>query len=995
MCRFFAMLRRPSASGFSRKFSSSRAGLEDLSTPKKDIEGPFPEVYKPKDVEAGWYAWWVSEKLFELPKSNDRNKFTMVLPPPNVTGHLHVGHALAVIVEDVLQRWQRSCGSSCHWVPGFDHASIATQVVVEKKIEAQKRSNRQQMGRQAFVHEVLEWSDMKRHAMRRQLQSLGASLDWSREVFTMDETFSRAVIEAFVRLHEVGLIKRRKTLVNWCCHLESTISDMEVEHVVIGGSSPMKTYKDPGFETPIEGKLYRFAYRLAEEDRRATSGLNGDDEIVVATTRPETMLGDVAVAVKPDDPRFVRFVGRRVVHPYDGRLLPVIGDDQIDPNFGTGAMKVTPGHSHEDFALSKRCRGLDVLNVFDERGRLVTPTVPQFDGLNRFAARTAVIQDLDRLGLFRSVEDYRVTLPVCSRGGGVVEPLLKSQWFLETSQLIGDIANDLEAENLVVSPDHALKDLKHWLSVCKDSTWCLSRQLWWGHQIPAYRLAGAAKDDEESWIVVRSAKEAASKLGVAVEDLTRDEDVLDTWFSSGLFPFAAYGWPEDADAFRTRYPLSLMETGRDILFFWVIRMLMLGKQLTGVLPFREVLAHGLVCDAHGRKMSKSLGNVVDPMDIIAGISLKDLQDRNVAFVSDGYIDRKDLASAQNGLVMNFPNGIPECGADALRFGLCSQDIQDQTVSIDVQFVHSCKLFGNKIWQACRFYLKSLERTAPNTNVRDVSEIRENMSPLDLWILSQLSKMVVDCDDHLKAYDLHLATRALKNFWYFRLCDNYVEGVKPVFGSSRPSAERQEACLGVLHACIRTGVLALSPFMPFLAEELYQRLKLGAGSVCQAAYPDPNEWKRWRHPQLDDAFEVAVEVVSELRGFRTLFDLSSDVKPNVFLKMKRDIDAFHCEDVGTFLETLGRCNVNFDGDGNRRMLLKGTSRYELSAEMDNGAMDVQKSLTILEQRMTKLSKQLKLKSNVTDETRVNSLEEKLRKVESHVTYLRTFVMVKQT
>uniref|UniRef100_A0A8C3IBX1 Valine--tRNA ligase, mitochondrial n=1 Tax=Chrysemys picta bellii TaxID=8478 RepID=A0A8C3IBX1_CHRPI len=684
-----------------------------------DTSVPLPASYSPRYVEAAWYGWWEKEGFFK-PEYQSRQPhgkpeiFSLCIPPPNVTGSLHLGHALTVAIEDSLVRWCRMQGFQVLWVPGSDHAGIATQAVVERKLWKERGTLRQDLTRGEFLAEVWKWKEEKGDEIFRQLKALGASLDWDRLCFTMDDSwvlspgFSAAVAEAFMRLHEDGLVYRDRRLVNWSCALRSAISDVEVETRQLQGRTVLPV---PGCPAPVPfGVMFTFAYKVDGQE---------DEELPVATTRPETMLGDMAVAVHPDDPQFTHLHGKRLQHPFTGRLLAIITDPLVERDLGTGAVKVTPAHSHADYELGKH-HGLPSALLY------------------------------------------------CS--------------------------------------------------------------LWWGHQIPAYQVSVSG---DALWVVGRTEAEARRKASGILKkpeeemELVRDADVLDTWFSSALFPFAALGWPRKVGDLQEFYPNSLLETGSDLLFFWVARMVMLGEQLTGELPFSQVFLHSLVRDAHGRKMSKSLGNVVDPLDVIHGASLQDLQGR----LRDGNLDPQEVAIAMEGQRRDFPQGIPECGTDALRFALCSHRVQGDDINLDVATVLSSRHFCNKVWNAVRFTLGALGEgfVCPS-------------SPMDRWILSRLYHTAADCGQRFGEYELHLVTSTVHHFWLHNFCDVYLESVKPVLQSrdqSRILQTRQ-----TLLSCADLGLRLLSPFMPYLTEELWQRLPKpdadSAPSICVAGYPSAGQ-----------------------------------------------------------------------------------------------------------------------------------------------------------
>ncbi|KAL8562377.1 Valine--tRNA ligase [Nucella lapillus] len=603
---------------------------------KKDTQGEMPSAYSPQYVEAAWYDWWVQEGFFkpeyggrDMSQLKYEDKFMICIPPPNVTGTLHLGHALTSAVQDTLTRWHRMKGRVTLWNPGCDHAGIATQVVVEKKLWREQKKTRHDLGRENFVSEIWKWKEEKGDRIYTQLKRLGGSFDWDRACFTMDPKLSRAVKEAFVQLHDRQLIYRSVRLVNWSCTLNSAISDIEVDKKEIEGRTLLAV---PGYKDKVEfGVLISFAYKVCDSD----------EEIVVATTRIETMLGDTAVAVHPEDARYTHLHGKSVQHPFFNRKLPIVCDTFVDIAFGTGAVKITPAHDPNDYDCGVRHK-LPFVTIIDNNGN-ISADCGQFAKMKRFDARKAVLKALQEKGLYRDTKDNPMVVPMCSRSKDVIEPLLKPQWYVNCKQMAADAVKVVREGDLKVLPEMHHKTWYQWLENCRD--WCISRQLWWGHRIPAYFVTvddpsvPAGKDtDGQYWVTGRSEEEArqkaAQKFNVSEDKISlhQDEDVLDTWFSSALFPFSIFGWPDKTPDLAAFYPGHLLETGHDILFFWVARMVMFGLTLLGKLPFTEVYLHAMVRDSHGRKMSKSLGNIIDPVNVICGINLKASIPADLCFV---------------------------------------------------------------------------------------------------------------------------------------------------------------------------------------------------------------------------------------------------------------------------------------------------------------------------------------------------------------------------
>nr|XP_057904054.1 valine--tRNA ligase, mitochondrial isoform X2 [Doryrhamphus excisus] len=856
---------------------------------KKDTTGPFPSSYSPDYVESSWYQWWEKEGFFspehhaKVPHAVDRN-FVLCIPPPNVTGTLHLGHAMTVAIEDAVVRWRRMQGYRVLWVPGCDHAGIATQTVVERMLLQETAKHRQDFTREEFLQEVWKWKHEKGEEIYHQLRKLGASLDWSRACFTMDEGFSQAVTEAFVRLCDAGLIYRSEGLVNWSCALESAISDIEVDSKELCGETMLCV---PGYQHKVEfGTMVTFAYPL--------EGCDG--EVEVSTTRPETMLGDVAVAVHPSDPRYQAFHGKLCRHPFTDRLLPIVTDAMVDMEMGTGAVKVTPAHDHSDFLLSQR-HALPRVTVIGGDGKM-TPLCGQWmEGVKRFDARRMVVDALVEKKLFRGKKGHAMALPVCSRSGDVIEPLLKEQWFVRCKEMARKATQvttqAVEDGRLEIIPHFYTKTWTNWLSNISD--WCISRQLWWGHRIPAYRakVPGAADQQQEEWVWGRSEEEAreraAIKHGVKPEDivLTQDPDVLDTWFSSGLFPFAMLGWPRQTTDLQHFYPLSLLETGSDLIFFWVARMVMLGTELTGRLPFQQVLLHPLVRDKHGRKMTKSLGNVIDPLDVIHGVSLERLQQK----VTEGNLDPREKVVAMEAQRKDFPRGIPQCGTDALRFALCSHKVQGEDISLSISEILKCRHFCNKMWQTLRFTLRALDAgTAPVGTLKETVPL----TSMDRWICSRLYSTAAQCQEAFEEYDLHAATAALYSFWVHNLCDVYMESVKPLLQERREEAAGARDGRGarpapavILYHCVSTTLALLSPFMPFITEELWQRLQtFRAEEADQASlglqpYPNSAHLEHWYFPQVERDFLLVKEVIGVARSLRAQGGMTKE-KPEMWI-----------------------------------------------------------------------------------------------------------------
>jgi len=833
-------------------------------------------AYHPKAVESAWYEWWVKKGFFTADPYSSKPKYVIMIPPPNVTGYLHLGHALTNAIQDAIIRWRRMSGYNCLYLPGTDHAGIATQVVVEKKLKKTKNLTRHDLGREAFVDEVWKWKNEYGNRICSQLRRMGSSYDWSREHFTMDEQLSKAVVTAFVRLYDEGLIYREKRLVNWSCQLKSAISDLEVDNQTLEKPDRLRV---PGHIKSYEfGYLWEFAYKIE----------NSNDEIVVATTRPETMLGDTAIAVHPADPRYTHLHGKFAVHPFLTRRLPIICDAElVDMTFGTGAVKITPAHDPNDFATGRRHQ-LPEINIFTEDGA-INENGGEFKGMMRFDARVAILKALDDKGLLRGkVPNPGQNLPRCDRSGDVVEPLLKQQWWMNCKPSAEEAVKAAKDGRLTILPASQRQHWFHWLENIKD--WCISRQLWWGHRIPAYYIVfqgepeGIPKEeDKERWVVAETAEaakaRAAAKFPGRSFTVLQDEDVLDTWFSSGLFPFSTLGWPDTNNPdFKAFYPTSLLETGQDILFFWVARMVMLGQKLTGELPFHTVYLHSMVRDKNGRKMSKSLGNVIDPIDVVEGISLPSLHQK----VLDGNLDPKEVERALDGQKKDYPEGIAECGTDALRFALCSYTAQGRDINLDVKRVEGYRNFCNKLWNATRFAMTHLGADFKPDPISTLPN-RQTTFYACRWILSRLNAAISSSNRNFADYEFGVVTQDIYDFSLKEFCDVYLELAKPVMAlpDSEPlNVQRKRHVRNVLYTCLDCGLRLLSPFMPFVTEELWQRLPRRTGdsydTICIAPYPTSRE--EWTDSEAEERMKTVLEVVKEARSMRSAYGMPANARP---------------------------------------------------------------------------------------------------------------------
>jgi len=799
---------------------------------KKDMSVDAPKTYCPKFVEPCWYAWWEKQKYFE-PKGSGK-VFSMVLPPPNVTGKLHMGHALTATIEDIMARWHRMHGYDVMWVPGSDHAGIATQVQVEKFIEREMGETKHSLGEEGFKKAIWEWKDKKGVEIFQQLRTIGSSLNWKQEQFTLSDDYNEAVIEAFVRLHDEGLIYRDEKMINWSPHMRTSLSDIEVD--LVQQDRPFALHC-PGYDNGVQfGVLHKVAYKLARPSSK-------HKEIVVATSRVETLFGDVAVAVHPDDPRYCDVIGQRIIHPFlPDRYMKVIADEMVDMNKGTGAVKITPSHDRLDFEIGQRHK-LRKLEGVDSAGRLVVdegcPLHESLHGVKQFEARHKILNTIKEMELYRGNQNYSASARQCSRTGDIIEPRIKKQWFVRVDELCKSSLDAVERGETSFVQSRFTKQWQSWLTNCED--WCLSRSLWWGHQIPAYKVTDNDTGDSK-WLVACNEEEALKKNDYKNFTIEQETDVLDTWFSSALYPFVAMGWPKNTSKLERYYPLNVMETGHDLIFFWVARMMMLGTRLIGKAPFAQVLFHPMVCDDYGRKMSKSLGNVVDPMQVITGSSH---QQRMEA------IAEMCLSEDETNLAMMQMKDLecPPMGADALRMSLCLHSLNKDSVNFSLKDCERERKFLNKLFQSFNLVIKSTE---------DVSKIKEiansenyeqkligNFRPMDKWINYKLLETIKECNKNIKNHQYSVYLSTLQHFWKSYFCDWYLQECKgrlrheTVDGRTyyRADDHAMAALQWNVAKVTETFLRLLHPVAPFVTEELRHRLPQDLVSMFYEEVPE--------------------------------------------------------------------------------------------------------------------------------------------------------------
>ena len=808
------------------------------------------KTYQPDSIEQAWYQAW--EKAGHFRPSGEGESFAMMIPPPNVTGSLHMGHAFQDTIMDTLVRYRRMQGRNTLWQVGTDHAGIATQMVVERRLAAEG-TDRHELGRERFLEKVWEWKAESGGTITQQLRRMGSSVDWSRERFTMDDGLSNAVREVFVRLHSEGLIYRGKRLVNWDPALHTAISDLEVEN------------------REEQGHMWHFRYPLSD----------GSGHLVVATTRPETMLGDTAVAVHPEDPRYKDLIGQTVRLPLADRDIPIIADDYVDPDFGSGCVKITPAHDFNDYEVGKR-HDLPQINLFTIEARLNDNAPQAYRGLDRFDARKKVVDDLDALGLLEKVEDHTLQVPRGDRSGVVIEPYLTDQWFVAVESLAKPAIEAVENGDIQFVPKNYENMYFSWMRDLQD--WCISRQLWWGHRIPAWY------DEDGNVYVGRDEDEVRREHNLGDRPLSQDEDVLDTWFSSALWTFSTLGWPEQTDELKTFHPTDVLVTGFDIIFFWVARMIMMTLKFTGEVPFKQVYVHGLVRDAEGQKMSKSKGNVLDPLDLIDGIDLDTLVDKRTRGLMQPQKEKQIAKRTRK----EFPDGINAYGTDALRFTFLSLASTGRDIKWDMGRIEGYRNFCNKIWNAARYVLMNTENQDCGLDA-DSGEV--TLSLADRWIVSALQRAETEVTEALDQFRFDVASHAAYEFIWNEYCDWYLELSKPVlYGDEYSEAEKRgtrRTLVRVLEAILRLA----HPFMPFITEDIWQKVAPLAGKTPAAEGADATIMRQpfpvsdgaRLDPQAESDIEWIKAVITVIRNIRGEMRIPPGKALDVYLHNGKDID----------------------------------------------------------------------------------------------------------
>ena len=878
------------------------------------------KTYKPQELEDRWYKTWEDRGYFKPQGKGDT--YCIAIPPPNVTGRLHMGHGFQHAIMDALIRYHRMLGKQTLWQVGTDHAGIATQMVVERQLNT-KGTSRQELGREAFVEKVWDWKEESGNIITQQLRRMGSSLDWSRERFTMDQELSEVVQKVFVDLFDEGLIYRGNRLVNWDPQLRTAISDLEV------------------ISEEEDGSLWHFRYPLANDEKT----LEGEDSIVIATTRPETMLGDTAVAVHPNDERYLHLIGKSVQLPLCDREIPIIADEYVDPEFGTGCVKITPAHDFNDYEVGKR-HNLEIINIFTDDA-LVNENAPEtYRGMDRFEARASIVDQLEILGLLERIEAHKLKIPRGDRSGVVIEPYLTHQWYLAIESLAAPAIKAVEDGDIEFVPKNWENTYFSWMRDIQD--WCISRQLWWGHRIPAWH--------DEHGNIYAAADEASVRKKYNLDDtvtLSQDEDVLDTWFSSALWTFSTLGWPNKRDYFDRFHPTNVLVTGFDIIFFWVARMIMMTLKFTGQVPFKKVYITGLVRDEHGQKMSKSKGNILDPIDLIDGISLEALTSKRTADLMQPQLKQKIERHTRE----SFPNGIAGFGTDALRFTFYSLASTGRDIKFDLGRTEGFRNFCNKIWNAARYVLMNSEEKQLANSLDS-----KNLSISDRWIISRFERAIKQVDLAMESYRFDLASQQLYEFIWNEYCDWYVELSKPTLWDEEKNPENARATRFVLIFILEKTLRLLHPFMPFITEEVWQKIapliSINGQSIMMESYPTYNR------ENIDEEAEEHIEwlkgVILSIRNIRGEMDISPAKSINILLRNGSLTDKERMEIHKLYLQKLAKLkDISWLEDGHEAPA-SATQRFdelEILVPLE-GLIDVDAERSRLMKEINKLLSGLK-------------------------------------
>ena len=898
------------------------------------------KTYNPELIEQKYRELWEKGDLFSSnTNSSSKEAFSIVLPPPNVTGSLHMGHAFQHTIMDVYTRYNRSKGNQTLWQPGTDHAGIATQMVVERQLSMDNIS-RHDLGREKFTEKVWDWKSQSGGTITSQMRRLGTSVDWDRERFTMDESLSQAVRKVFIELYNEGLIYRGKRLVNWDPVLLTAVSDLEV------------------ISKEESGYLWHIKYQVVDSE----------EILVVATTRPETMLGDSAVAVHPDDERYQHLIGKSINLPLSNRQIPIIADDYVDMEFGTGCVKITPAHDFNDYEIGQR-HNLEVINILTDDAKINSNAPVQYQDLDRFEARKTIIADLEKQNLIEKIDPHTLMVPRGDRTNSIIEPYMTDQWFVKVKPLAEPAIEAVKNGSIRFVPENWEKTYFNWMENIED--WCISRQIWWGHRIPAWY------DKEGNYYVADSLEEAQIQAGIGVK-LTQDEDVLDTWFSSALWPFSTLGWPEKTPELSRFYPTSVLVTGFDIIFFWVARMIMFGLKFANDVPFRDIYITGLIKDGNGQKMSKSKGNVLDPIDLIDGINLEDLLEKR----TQGMMQPKLAEKIKKQTQKEFPNGIPSFGTDAIRFTFTALASFGRDIKFDLKRVEGYRNFCNKLWNASRFVLMNLESKKIN--------IKAELSSQDRWILSRLQHVKIEVQKHLSDYRLDLMSQTLYEFVWHDYCDWYLELSKPLLEDN----QTREGCESTLIKVLTETLVLLHPIIPFITEEIFEQsqkiLSKSHDKLISQPFPE------LENHLIDDDSEKEIDWLKSfilgIRKIRGEMNIPPGKRLPCYIKNYSGQDKVYIERSKLILSTIAKLdsiNLLSQSDeedesaialvGEMKILIPLAGLIDKGAEKERLNKEIEKLIKLKSQFSAKLSNEKFVKG--APEAVVNNEKEKLASTES--------------
>ena len=848
--------------------------------------------YNPSEIEEKWYAKWEENKIFS--PSGSGEAYCIMIPPPNVTGTLHMGHAFQVTLMDILCRYHRMLGNNTLWQAGTDHAGIATQMVVERKLTAQGIS-RTDLGREKFIDQVWDWKSQSGDIITKQLRRMGASLDWESERFTLDEGLSVAVNKVFIDLYEEGLIYKGKRLVNWDPVLQTALSDLEV------------------ISSEENGKIWEIKYFLDD---------GSNDFLVVATTRPETILGDTAVAVNPDDKKYKDFIGKNVIVPITGKIVPIIADDYVDMEFGTGCLKITPAHDFNDYELAKK-HNLEIINIFDSSARVECDT-KEYNNLDRFAARKKILLELEDESLLLKVSDHKMLIPRGDRSHSIIEPLMTDQWYVKIKPLADEAIRCVKEKEIKFVPENWEKTYFEWMNNIQD--WCISRQLWWGHRIPAWY------DEEKNIYVGKSEEDVRKKYDIKKDIiLTQDEDVLDTWFSSSLWPFSTLGWPKETQRVKTFYPTSVLITGFDIIFFWVARMIMMGKKFVGEVPFKEIYVHGLVKDSSGNKMSKSKGNIIDPIDLIDGIKLENLIEKRASDLMQPEMAEKIKKNTKK----EYPSGIDSYGTDALRFTFASLASNGRDINFNLKRVEGYRNFCNKLWNAARFVKM---QGNPSFESVDINQFQDE----DLWIRNKLGMLIDSTKSSYKNYRFDYAAKNLYSFTWQDYCSWYIEIAKSKLNRKNITSAQKNLILFNLRDILKNILLLLHPIMPFITEEIYNDMFAEKKFLQDNSYPKS---KNFLTNSDVENINWMIEIVSAVRKTRSEIGVQPNKEIDLIITGENEKDKLFFDNLSCLIMSLAKIkNISFGGENknnnyytcvsnNLKLLIPSSDLINIESEID--------------------------------------------------------------